>query len=60
MVESALLLLRQPGSPVHEPNRATAAVPDWAPSVVVVGLVVVGTGAVVAFVVLVELSLIHI
>ena len=41
MVESAPLLLRQPGSPVHEPNRATAAAPDWAPSVVVVvGLVV--------------------
>ena len=36
MAESAPLLLRQAVPPVHEPNRATAAAPVWAPSFVVV------------------------
>ena len=49
-VESALLLFVQALAPVHEPNRATAAAPDWAPPVV--GLVAVaGAGAVVVLLV---------
>ena len=52
-MESALLLFVQALAPVHEPNRATAAAPDWAPPFV--GLVVVAGAGAVLDVVLVEI-----